>query len=197
MKIIVFDTETTGKANFNLPPEHDKQPRIVQIGAVLTDGERDFATIDLMIRPNGFEIPEEASNIHGITTDMAIRNGVSLKIALTLFCGLCGYSDVMVAHNSDFDLFVLKGECKRAGVNFPERDCFCTMKAMTDMCKIPGPYGFKCPRLQQAYVHCFGKEFEGAHNALSDVMAAKGVYFWIQNQPPQTAPELLADTSST
>ena len=36
---IVFDTETTGLADFSKPPEHECQPRLVQLGALLLDSD--------------------------------------------------------------------------------------------------------------------------------------------------------------
>jgi hypothetical protein len=53
MKLLFFDVETTGIANFNAPPEADFQPRIVQLGALLCDdSRRDIAAINLIIRPS-------------------------------------------------------------------------------------------------------------------------------------------------
>lgn len=38
---------------------------------------------------------------------------------------------------------------------------------------------YEWPRLQEAYKHAFGKEFEGAHDAMSDIRATKEIYFWL------------------
>jgi len=36
--------------------------------------------------------------------------------------------------------------------------------------------------LSEAYRHAFGKDFDGAHDAMSDIRATKDVYFWITKQ---------------
>lgn len=62
-------------------------------------------------------------------------------------------------------------------------DKFCTMKAMTPVCKLHGNYGdFKWPKLQEAHKHAFGVEFDGAHDALADVRACARVYRWLMEQ---------------
>ena len=111
-----------------------------------------------------------------------------------------------VAHNLDFDYFILSGETERCLMRLPDRDEFCTMKAMTPVCKLPGSYDdFKWPKLQEAHKHAFGAEFDGAHDALADVRACMKVYFWLKNNKPIpgrcrqttiTAPVLLARDSS-
>ena len=56
-------------------------------------------------------------------------------------------------------------------------DKICTMKIGTDVCKIPGPYGFKWPKLEELYRHLFGENFIGAHDALSDCQATASCFF--------------------
>lgn len=182
-KILFFDTETTGKANFNAPPDAEYQPRIVQLGALLCDEkECEIASINLIIRPV-FEIPVEASNVHGITTEFAKSCGVPVFYALQLFWALVRQADLLVAHNIAFDSFIIKGESLRFVTDTLEKPEVCTMKAMTPRCKIPGRYeDYKWPKLSEAYRHAFGKDLDGAHDAMSDIRATKDVYFWITKQ---------------
>jgi DNA polymerase III epsilon subunit-like protein len=187
---LFFDTETTGKADMNSAPDAKHQPRIVELGAVLTDGVGDeLAVLNLIIRPSDFEIPAEASLIHGITTSAAKKSGVPLFHALMVFASLARNADTYCGHNVEFDLFMLKGECLRMLVELPNRPSFCTMKTMKDIVQLPGPYGFKWPRLQEAYKFAFGKEFDAAHSAMADVRASKDLYFWMLTRPaPQPKP---------
>lgn len=182
--ILFFDCETTGKADFKSPPESEHQPRVVQLAAILADNAgAELACLSMIVKPTGFRIPQEASSIHGITTEMAMASGVPRIHALLAFASLARVAKKYCCHNSDFDTFILRGECLRMCVEFLDKETFCTMKAMTDVCQIPGPYGNKWPRLQEAYQHAFQKQFDGAHDALSDVRACKDVYFWLQKQP--------------
>lgn len=190
---LFFDTETTGKADFRSPPDADHQPRLVQLGAILTDDAgKELSAINLIIEPNGFEIPEEASRVHGITTEIARNYGVDLEVALSIFERLAKKPQVIAAHNIEFDLLIMRGELLRCGFEedpFEGAQLFCTMDAMTPICRLPGNYGdFKWPRLQEAHKHAFGVEFEGAHDAMADVRACARLYFWLLNPKPEPDP---------
>lgn len=174
MKITVFDTETTGKAYFQFPCDHPNQPRMVQIAAVCIEvpSFQQIEAFSLLIKPSGFDIPIEASQIHGIHTEFAKTNGVCCESALHNFANIMNKSHELWAFNIDFDWLILSGECKRFGIELIQSvPRFCAMKPLTDILKIPGPYGFKWPKLNEAYQHFYQKEFSGAHNALFDVFA--------------------------
>lgn len=188
--ILFFDTETTGKADFRRPPNDPVQPRIVQLVAMLYDDARHPAgSLNVIIRPDGFEIPAEASAIHGITTEYAKKYGVPLKVAVAAFESLFANAQLLVAHNIDFDRLMVRSELARieawniVKVAFETLPTFCTMKSTTDICKLPGNYGYKWPKLQEAHVHFFGEEFEGAHDAMADVRACAKVYFAMHPLP--------------
>ena len=173
-----FDTETTGKANMKLPASHPTQPRLVQLACILADGSDEVAVLSCIVKPSGFEIPLEASNIHGITTEIATSQGVALESALALFSELAALTEQYVAHNIGFDLLVMIRELG----NWQVRPTFCTMEAMTPICELLGPYGFEWPRLSEAYEHAFHEPLVGAHDALADVRACKRLYDWLQSR---------------
>lgn len=183
MKVLVFDTETTGKANFRLPASDPSQPRIVQLAMALYDtpNPRPLFCLNCIVRPEGFTIPAEATAIHAISTELAHACGVSVKWALDTFRAMAS-SALLVAHNVDFDCFMIGVECCYEQENLPMNSMFCTMKSMTNHCNLPGPYGPKWPKLSEAYKHCTGKELEGAHDALNDLRATKVIYDWLQEK---------------
>ena len=129
MKILFFDTETTGKAFFRLPSTHPSQPRMVSLGAILTDGVYELASLDLTIKPDGFEIPDEAAAIHGITNERANALGIPILSAIYLLSGLVALADRCVAHNIQFDQIIVERE-SLSGF-FGKRPLVCTMDAMT------------------------------------------------------------------
>ncbi len=53
-RTLVFDTETTGKAFFKLPPSDPSQPRLVQLAALLHDGDNEIASLHCLIIPEYF-----------------------------------------------------------------------------------------------------------------------------------------------
>ena len=184
---VFFDSETSGKTDFKSPAEASHQPRLVQLGIFLVEDDgKEISSANIVVKPEGFVIPKEASNIHGITQEMALRVGVPLKIALGVFWGYISVADTMVAHNIDYDDFVMRGEFlrdKRSYEFAKDKKRFCTMRAMENVCKLPGNYGkYKWPTLAEAYKFAFGKEMSGSHNALYDILACKDIYFWLKQQ---------------
>lgn len=183
--ILVFDTETTGIILRGLPASHPSQPRIVQLGAILfDDAQRVVGEMNLLIKPEGFEIPAEAARVHGISTELATRYGVSVGGALRLFLALCDRAELVVAHNFEFDRTMTQSELHRLQLTaeierFLAKKSFCTMQAATDVCRLPSRtgVGFKWPNLQEAHRHFFSEEFQGAHDAMADVRACARV-FW-------------------
>lgn len=189
---LFFDTETTGLAKFKLSPKSTAQPRLVQLAALLTnESGDDLASMNLTIKPDGWEIPEEASAIHGITQELAEQIGVNHGSALGIFNQLSGAADTVVAHNLDFDSLIAESAFHRWQGQWrrPEKQ-FCTMKAATSICKIPHasprhPEDWKWPRLEECIRFFFDEELEGAHDAMIDVRACKRVFFELKNKPSE------------
>ncbi len=74
MSALIFDTETTGLPNYKAPVNNDSQPYIVQLAAILVDDEGDTVSeMSVIIKPNGWTIPEEVAKIHGIDDRRANR----------------------------------------------------------------------------------------------------------------------------
>ncbi len=180
---LVFDTETTGKADMKSPVTASHQPHLVQLGAILFDDDwKVRGELNLIVAPEWNPIPKEASDIHGITNEIALKCGVPLGSVMSAFGEMADIADAFVCHNFDFDYLVMAAshfritQCVGALMFMRDRS-FCTMKATTQICKLPGAYGdYKWPKLQEAYKHFFGKEFDGAHDAMADVRACAEVY---------------------
>ena len=77
---LIFDTETTGLPdNWDAPlSDSDNWPRCVQIAWQLhaSDGSM-ISHNDFIVIPDGFDIPFESEKVHGISTDLATRDGVA------------------------------------------------------------------------------------------------------------------------
>ena len=184
---LFFDTETTGKALFKAPPEHPQQPHIVQLAAILfEDSGEERGSLNAIIKPEGWTIPEEAAAIHGITTEIALKCGIPLMSAFSVFSNFLNLSDTLIAHNIQFDALILSVALSRLNGSGPVKCAeklkttprFCTMHSTTQLCKLPGNYGdFKWPKLTEAHKHLFGTDVEGAHDAMADVRACARIYF--------------------
>ena len=144
-----------------------------------------------MIKPEGWTISDEAFAVHGIHQDACEKVGVPIKTALSMLRWMMRPARRYVAHSADFDLDRIEAEIHRQGIvwDLDRRSAFCTKEAMTPVCKIPHTNGrhwtgqeFKWPSLQEAHTHCFGSEFDGAHNAIADVQACKRVFLWMREK---------------
>lgn len=180
---LFFDTETTGFINKQVSSTDPKQARVCQLGALLTDENgRTMGQFDLLIRPTNWIISEHLTKIHGISHSMAARYGVPIMEALEMFESFINKSEVLVAHNFEFDKNVLALErdasCVTESLFSTKRTC-CTMLNATEVCKIPNATkgGYKWPKLQEIYQVLFDRQFDNAHNAMADVIACKEVFF--------------------
>ena len=184
---LFFDTETTGMINRKAPSDHVSQPDMVQLGAILVDGERRVrGELNVIIKPQGWTVPDGAAQIHGMTTAICESYGVHPSSALEMFAMLVVRAQMVVAHNLDFDMAILETACKRYGLDLrdvihPGAALHCTMKAATPVIQLPGKYGYKWPNLQEAHEHFIGRKFEGAHDAMADVRACRDVFFAMQD----------------
>jgi len=173
---VFFDTETTGlPRNYKAPAtDTSNWPRLVQLSWLNASGAGQIdRPEDHIIRPSGFTIPVESSNIHGITTERALREGEDLRAMVTRFCEDVRNARYIVGHNVAFDVKVVQCECVRLGLPDPfvGKQILCTMQASTNYCKIPGMYGYKWPKLDELYVKLFGTHFDDAHNSFADIKA--------------------------
>lgn len=178
---LFFDTETTGFADMFKTPDWPGQPQLVQLGALMTDEAFNIlAHVDLIVEPDGWQIPEEASKVHGITTDLAVHYGIPRKTVLSVFNHLCKHVSAIIAHNLDFDDIVMLAQYTKESV--PHRmegiQRLCTMKAATPHCKLPHKskykrpgQEYKWPSLEEACQFYLGHGVTNAHRAMSDCLA--------------------------
>ncbi len=182
---IIFDTETTGlPRNWNAPiTDTDNWPRVVQIAWQLHDDMgRLVEHRDHLIYPDGFDIPFDSEQIHGISTALAKEHGVQLKQVLDEFNIALGKAKFVVGQNIGFDINVLGCEFYRMGVETPMVEMpvldTCT-ETTAELCQIPGGRGgkFKLPTLTELHEYLFHEPFAEAHNATADVEATTRCFF--------------------
>ncbi|MEN8121004.1 MAG: 3'-5' exonuclease [Bacteroidota bacterium] len=179
---LLFDTETTGlPKNYKAPvTDTDNWPRLVQIAWLTFDNDGNkIDNKDYIIKPLGFTIPNEASKLHGITTERAMEEGEDLDKVLSIFAEAIAKTDYLVAHNISFDEKIVGAEFVRKNfkTKWFSKKQICTMQASTNYCELPGKYGYKWPNLMELHKKLFGHGFEEAHNAAADI-SATGKCFW-------------------
>ncbi len=182
---LIFDTETTGlPKRWNAPvTEVDNWPRCVQLAWQLHDEMGNLIEQqDFLIQPEGYDIPYDAEQIHGISTELAANDGVPLAEVLTLFQEVLSKTQFLVGQNVGFDINIMGAEFYRAEVEnslatLPVLDT-CTEDTAL-LCQIPGGRGgkFKLPTLTELHDFLFNKPFSEAHNAAADVEATSRCFF--------------------
>ena len=183
MVYLFFDTETTGLPKDYKAPSSDLDNwscRLVQLSWIMKDEKQNLLSQgDFIIKPEGFEIPAASSDVHGITTEIAKEKGLDLKKAVYYFLGACRMADLIIGHNVNYDMHVVGAELIRTwGKDFIEKlPTADTMLASIDLCKIPGKYGYKYPKLMELHNKLFGCDFEDAHNSFADISATEKC-FW-------------------
>lgn len=172
MKLFFTDTETTGLPKDWKAPVTDSEnwPRCIEVATIATTKTE---TVDsrfahsFLIKPVGFEIPEEASKVHGITTAMAMEKGADGSVIFPQIHEHILIADFVVGHNIRFDMQILNAEFHRLGLSIVERPILCTMNSGR------GYSNGKWPKLAELYKALFAKDFEDAHRAASDLAATE------------------------
>jgi DNA polymerase-3 subunit epsilon len=174
MAILFFDTETSDLPDYrSVAGSH--QPHVVQLAAILADGEKQ-ETLSTLIQPQGWSIHPKAQATHGISAGQALAQGIPIAQAVEQFDALLRQADLAVAHNIRFDRLLMDSEYLRLGRTAAWPSMFCTMVTCTDILKIPNFKGYKWPTLDKTYRHFFQRPLAKAHDALADAQACKDIF---------------------
>ena len=163
MKVLIFDTETTGlpTSRAKAYQQKDAWPHIVSISWLVMESDTNeiLTKKSYIVKPNGWTIPAGSIAIHGITNEMAEKTGVPLSDALGEF--MATPRDIVVAHNLEFDENVIVNamtwdlgiQCFY-GLDSPK---YCSMVMSADICRLPSKFGrgYKPPKLSELYEHVF------------------------------------------
>ncbi|MBO0324341.1 DNA polymerase III subunit alpha [Muricauda sp. CAU 1633] len=195
---LIFDTETTGlPKRWDAPiTDTDNWPRCVQIAWQLHDELGNLVEQkDFLVRPEGFNVPYEAEQIHGISTALAEQEGESLENVLHAFQNALERTKFVVGQNVGFDVNIMGCEFHRKGIESPLEELpvldTCT-EHTAELCKIPGGRGgkFKLPTLTELHEFLFGETFAEAHNATADVEATTRCFLELIRKKQFTKEEL-------
>ena len=197
---LIFDTETTGLPRSWSAPitDTDNWPRCIQIAWQLHDEMGNLIEHqDYLVKPEGFNIPYDAERIHGISTELAMEQGISLSEVLEKFNIALSKTKFIVGQNLGFDVNIMGCEFHRMNVHskmseMPVLDT-CT-EVTASLLKLPGGRGgkFKLPTLTELHEYLFNVPFSEAHNATADVEATTRCFLELINREVFTKEELDA-----
>ena len=182
--IVVFDLETTG-----VDVETD---RIVTAYIGLLDQHgRVVAGREFMVKPDGYIVPDEATAVHGITTEVALAEGldgayVVQEIAEFIMEWCRDKGMPLVGHNLSYDLTLLDREIKRY---HPTRSVRKLLRGVTvaDTMVLDKHYDQyrKGKRTLMATAEVYGVELseDEAHGAQADAIASGRIFLKMATNP--------------
>lgn len=158
-----FDTETTGLPIHRLSPV-SKQPRVIEFGGIITDGNEVIATCEFICNP-GVVIEPIITEITGLTNE-DLKQYPPFEHYVPQLAEFFAQADSCIAHNLSFDRNMLTWDLQRLGltldaINFP-RIQLCTVEQTFPT------YG-RMMKLIDLYERVTGEEYTQKHRALDDV----------------------------
>ena len=178
--VLFFDTETTGipERSWNWDTDFEQYPHVVQMAWM-----HGCKVETHIIRPDGWEIPQETVDVHGITTEYALEHGEPFASVVDMFIQDCHDAGLICGHNIHFDTSIIKANILRElgreyyDANDVENALYKgkridTMRPTMKWVDARMANGrLKFPNLSELYSRCFPGESFPAHDALEDVKA--------------------------
>lgn len=163
MLFAVHDYETTGLLRHHLA-DLDKQPRAIEFGGIITDGENIISKLEFICNP-GRQIEQIITDITGLTNEDLVTKE-SWEFYLPQLKDYFGQADCVISHNLSFDRGISKVELAHLKLGLPDMNWpkleLCTVEQTMEM------YGRRM-RLTELYnMHC--GTYVQKHRALDDVM---------------------------
>ena len=178
--VLFLDTETTGIPDRTAKWDTDfaDYPHVVQIAWL-----HGCKVENHIIRPDGWEIPDDAKAVHGITTEYAMEHGEPFAAVVDMLIQDCHEAGLICGHNIHFDTGIIKANILRElgreyyDANDVESALFKgkridTMRSTMKWVDARFASGrLKFPNLGELYDRCFPGETFEAHDALDDTKA--------------------------
>ena len=178
--VLFFDTETTGIPDRAHKWDVDfmEYPHVVQMAWI-----HGCKVENHIIRPDGWEIPQETVDVHGITTEYALEHGEPFASVVDMFIQDCHDAGLICGHNIHFDTGIVKANILRElgreyyDANDVETALYKgkridTMRPTMKWVDARMANGrLKFPNLGELYSRCFPGETFPAHDAIEDVKA--------------------------
>lgn len=188
---LIIDVETSGlprsrSASFKDLEAFDSA-RVVSIAWQFLNESFDLVkSVSLIVKPDGFKIPFSAQRIHGISQDVAVKNGSEWRdVCRELLIDL-KRCKVIVAHNMGFDFNVIRSELYRSKQNaclyeLNKKERVCTMLTGKSHFRLR-----KFPKLVELYNKVMGRDpdtpLDHAHNAMYDVDHCRQCFVYLTHR---------------
>lgn len=189
MNLLFFKAASTGLPLWSKPSSDTGQPHIVQLSALLVDSETQgiLQTMDQIVKPGDWGIPQKTVEVHGITNGKAEAEGIEEADALDAFL-LMWNKNLRICHNTTFETRMIRIATTRYFSKAVQDDWksgehLATAVLAKPYVKMPlaSGKGYKMPTLKEAYSHFNDKEII-LPATIEHVYACMNVYFAIQDE---------------
>jgi DNA polymerase III epsilon subunit-like protein len=186
MRAVILDTETTGIPKWDLPADHEQQPRMAQLAATLVDSEaRVVEAINKYVLPDTWSDyvrdPRncaEAFAVNGLSLEFLEANGEPLETVLEEYDRLVDDCELIVGFSLAFDQKIVRGEQRRTG-----RDDRYGFRPTFDVqYPIRQHLGVKSIKLIEAVPQLLERDPTEPHKAHGDVADTVDLYAWCLEQ---------------
>jgi DNA polymerase-3 subunit epsilon len=184
--LLAFDTESSGR------DPHSAFIVSAALARILPD-EGPAQHLHLLQPPTGAVIPDDASAVHGISTEQAVEHGTARRDTLdeiaNFIADWLGASRPLVAMNAAYDCTLLEAELQREGLPTVTDRLGRPIAPVIDpyvLDKQVDRYRKGGRQLTQLCEH-YGVRIDGAHDAGHDALAAARVAWRIGQRHPQLA----------
>jgi len=160
-KKVVLDTETTG-----LYPGYNQ---VAQLSYVILDKHNNI----INSKNYYFQVDKmeyDAEQVHGLSVPLLreLSFGKTFEDNIDEIYHDINGADMIICHNSNFDIGFIKNEFRRVGKEFDFKSSFCTMEYYTNILKIENYYGYKWPKLEEVidYLSISDETIKNAANSI-------------------------------
>lgn len=190
----IFDIETSGlpqspalKRKRGYPPPEELKAydtaRVVSIAWIIIDPiTKEIIQQEYYIVKPDFDIPEEASNIHHITTEFATLNGIDIMQIYDALHKALKRVETILSYNLAFDYNVLKSSL----IRHDKSDIISELDKKNQECIMLLSQQYRnityFPRLSDMHKYVFNTPIQDAHNAMGDVISCYKIYKKIDNK---------------
>lgn len=179
----IFDVETKGlplsvpNSKFRFPSykalKNYDSARLQSISWIVANEQcQKVKQETFIIRPLDFCIDDnsKATQIHGITKDIAESQGIPFHTMYQHFYNDLCQCKTLVAHNIQFDISIMLSEMYRYNLQegideLLDKNRICTMKLGKYTCNMK-----KNPKLSELYQHLYSEDIQNAHDAEYDTL---------------------------
>lgn len=163
MEHVIYDTETTGLVN-RATRDLTKQPHVIEFAGIRINSKgKVLRKLEFFCNP-GVKLDDEIRSITNITQEQ-VDGAKPFKEHFDQLATLFKKADNAIAHNMAFDKQLMDFEFKRNNLTWVwPSQMTCTVEA-TEFIK------GRRMKLKELHEYLFEEGFEGAHRAMTDVLA--------------------------